>query len=75
MPSHREREPVIQHPGPIDTVVKLRRQPRNQRVIEMRPASEYATQEDRRIDGRHFSIQQRLARLAGKQGKILANFF
>ena len=57
----------MQHPRPIDSLVEFRRQPLNFLVVEKTPAGQRAAQEQARIDGRNFRIEQPLPGFAADE--------
>ena len=62
-PTHGKCLAAIQHPRPVDPVVKLCREVRDLRIVEVSPSSQYAAKKERRIDGRDLDIDERLSGL------------
>ena len=59
-PAHREGFAAVEHPRKVDTIVELRSEIGDLRVIEVGAGGEDSAEEDRGIDGGHFDVDKGL---------------
>ena len=60
-PAHRQRFVSVQKPIPVHALVDSLGQSPNLSVLKIGGAGEHPTNKNRRIDGRHFRLQDTLA--------------
>ncbi len=61
MPAHGEGLAAVEHPGPIDAVVELGGEVGDSGVVEVGAGGEDAAEEDSRVDGGDFDVDEWLA--------------